>query len=120
MTDEQRHVLGTLAQRRDVERKNIQAIKQVGAKSLFLHHLRQVPIRRRNQARIRTQSSRTSEPFEFPFLKHSQQLWLQLQRNLSDLVEEYRSLVCQLKTPDPLRDRPGKGSPLVPEEFALE
>src|SRR5258708_33186347 len=100
MTDEQRHVLGTLAQRRDVERKNIQAIKQVGAKSLFLHHLRQDPIRRRNHARLRTQSSRTSEPFEFPFLKHSHQLWLHLQRNLSVLVEEYRPFVRYLKTAD--------------------
>src|SRR6266404_7232264 len=53
-------------------------------------------------------------------LKHSQQLRLQLKRDLLNLVEKNCSVVCQFKPALALRDGTGKRAFLVTEHLAFE
>ncbi len=55
------YVFRTLAQRRHLHRKHIQAVIEVCPKLLIFHHLRQVAIRRRDQPRIRWERVRTAQ-----------------------------------------------------------
>src|ERR1700678_4522864 len=120
MTQQQRDILRTLAQRRDINGKNIQAIEKIGTKFLLRHHFRKIPIRRRDQPRIRALRTRTAQPLEFSLLKHAQQFRLQFERNISDLIEKNRPMMSQFESADALRDRARKSPFLVTEEFTLQ
>jgi hypothetical protein len=47
-----------------------------------------------------------SQPLEFSFLQHTQELGLKLNRNISDLIEEYCAAVSEFEPADPLRNGP--------------
>src|SRR5437870_4277509 len=104
----------------NVNRKNIQAVKQIFAKFLLLNHLSEVAIGGCDQVGIGVNSPCASQPLEFSLLEHAQQLGLKLQRNVADLIQKYRSAIGQLKAADALRDSAGKSAFLVPEELAFE
>ena len=61
-----------------------------------------------------------SQPLEFSFLEHTQQLGLKLQRNIADLVEEYRTAVRQLEAADALCNGASERAFLVSEQLAFE
>src|SRR5438093_2380909 len=84
----------------NVNRKNIQVVKQIFAKFPLLNHLSEVAIGGCDQAGIGVNSPCASQPFEFSLLEHAQQFGLQLEWNLLDLVEEYRAAVRQLVAAD--------------------
>src|SRR5438093_4351936 len=104
----------------NVNRKNIQAVKQVFAKFPLLNHLSEVAIGGRDQAGSGVNSPRASQPLEFSRLEHTQQLGLQLDGNIPDLVEEYRAAVRQLEAADALCDSACKSAFLVSEELAFQ
>src|SRR5882672_1608596 len=104
----------------NVNRKNIQAVKQIFAKCLLLNHLPQIAISGCDQACIGSQRARASQTFELPFLEHAQQLGLKLERDVADLIQKYRSAIGQFKAADALRDSAGKSAFLVSEELAFE
>ena len=120
MTNQQRNVVATLAQRRQQDREHVQAIEKVAAKLAVGDHLRQVSIRCRHQPHIHTHRARASQAFEFLLLESSEQLRLEFERNVTDFVEEQRAAIGQLEAADSLRDRPGEGALLVTEQFAFE
>src|SRR2546425_8741899 len=60
------------------------------------------------------------KPLELPLLQHTKQFGLQLERDLSDLVEKHGAAIRQLEAPDTLRDGAGESAFLVPEELAFE
>src|ERR1700722_18018228 len=62
----------------------------------------------------------TTESLEFLFLQYAQQFCLQFQRDVADLVEEERALVCNFKASCPLRDCPGECAFFMTEQFALQ
>jgi hypothetical protein len=66
-----------------VYRENIQAKKQIGTKFRL-----QVAIGRGNQASIRSERARTSQPFELSLLQDAEQLGLQFEGNLSDFIQK--------------------------------
>ena len=94
----------TLAQRRHAHGEHVQAIVQVGAELLRLHHRIEVAIRGGNQTRVGAQRARAAETLELTLLQHAQQFRLQLQRDLADFVEKHRAAVRQLEAADALRD----------------
>ena len=61
------------------------------------------------------QGPRTAEPFEFLFLKHTQQLGLQIERNVFNFVEKDCSLVRKLEAPDASIDSASERAFLVAE-----
>src|SRR6476660_6615258 len=73
-----------------------------------------------HQAHIDLDRLATAEPFELLFLQHAQQLRLELQRNVSHLVQKQRALVRHLETARLLTDCAGESSLLVAEQFAFQ
>src|SRR5947207_7518558 len=61
-----------------------------------------------------------ADTLELPFLKDPEQRDLHLRRQFSDLVQEDRSPVRRLESPDPLLQRAGKRTLLMTEQFARD
>ena len=68
----------------------------------------QVRVRRRNDAHIRVQRFRRTDPFELAGLDHAQKFRLQIERNVRDLIHEKRAFVRQLESAGAIRFRVGK------------
>jgi hypothetical protein len=66
------------------------------------------------------QAAGTSEPLEYPVLQDSQQLRLQIERELADLVEKERGAVGELETSDLPAQRTGVRPLLAPEQLCLD
>ena len=61
-----------------------------------------------------------AEPFKLPVLQHAQKFWLQLEWQLSNLIQKQRPFVGQLDASRFLADRAGESTFLMPEQFALQ
>ena len=120
MIYQQWDVFRTFPQGWNVNRKNIQPVKQVFAKFLLLNHLSEVAIGGCDQACIGSQRARASQPFELPFLEHAQQLGLKLD-GISPISS--RNIVPrfgQLKAADALCDGACKSAFLMSEQLAFQ
>src|ERR1700733_2820319 len=117
---QQRDVLTSLAQRGHANREHVQAIEQVAAELSLGDAPRQISVGSGDQAHIYLGGPGPSEPFELLVLQNPQQLWLQLEGNFADLIQEKRTRISQFQTPDLLADSPGKCSLLVSKQFAFE
>src|ERR1035438_6297335 len=117
---QQRDIIAALAQRRDRERENVEPVIEVGAELPFLHHQREVAVGGGHQAGVGADGAGTAEALEFALLEDAQELGLQLERNLSDFVEEHGAAVCQLKAADTLGNGAGEGAFFVAEHLTLQ
>ena len=88
VANQQRNVLGTLAQRRNADRKDVQPIIQVAAKLAILDHLFEIAIRGRHQAHIHLLGASAAQPLKLAFLQSAQQLGLNLEGNVANLVQK--------------------------------
>ena len=61
----------------------------------------------------------SAQPFKLLILQNPQQLRLQLQRELSDLVQKQRALVGEFNSSDLLGHRSGESSLLITEQLAF-
>src|SRR5882724_7777032 len=95
--DQIRNVPGTLAQRRKGDWKNVEPVEQIGPEPALAHHLHQINVGRRNHANVDANRVSAAKPFELLLLEDAQQFGLQFQRQISDLVKEYRSPIGKLK-----------------------
>ena len=73
--------------------ENAEPVEQILSESTRFRFTAQIPIRCRHEPHVDSSSPFFSNPFQFSFLKHSQQLGLEFERNLSDLVQKQRSPV---------------------------
>ena len=85
---QQRHVFRALAQCRNVNRKNIQAVVEVAAKVALGDQLWQIAIGRGHHADVDALRAIAAQAFEFLLLQHAQQFRLQLQRDVADFVQK--------------------------------
>ena len=115
MLHEQWHVVRTLPQRRQSNRKNVQAVIQVFAKLALADGLHEVSVRGRNDADIDFDRIRAADALEFAFLEHAEELDLNVERNFADLIQENRPAVGQLKAAYAAADRPRKRPLFVAE-----
>ena len=113
-------VLLPLAQGRNHDLHDVQAIKQIFPKPPLRHFLAKILLRRTNQAHIDVDPVVPSDALELPFLEHPQQLHLDDRRNFPDFVEEQGPAMRQLESSAPLLHRPGKGPLLVAKELRLQ
>src|SRR5579863_10221550 len=120
VADQQGNVFFPLAQRRDSDGKHIEPVIQIGSKFLLVGHGFQIAIRCRNQAGIGTQSARAAKTLEFALLQDAQKLRLKLERDFSDLIEEDRPAMGQLKASYSLADRAREGAFFMAEKLALQ
>ena len=79
--DQQWDVVPACAQRRKRDREYIQAIKEIAAKAAFRNHMRQILIRRCDDANVYPEGSCAAEPLELLFLEGPKDLRLQFQRH---------------------------------------
>ena len=101
-------------------RKNIQPVIKVLAKTLFLDHLQQVAVRRRDDADVDVDLLDAADAADLFFLKRAQDLCLQRDIELADLIQEQRAVVRDLEQALFLGDRPGKRSFFVTEQLGFE
>src|SRR5262245_3855662 len=109
-----------MTQRRHRNRENIEAIPEIFAKGALLNLLTEIPVCCGNNAHIDLNRLRASQPLDLSFLKDSQQLGLQLKRELANFIKENRCLVGQFETANLLSQGPREGTLLMTEQFALD
>ena len=117
---EKRDVLAVIAQRRQRDRQNVEAVKQVAAETPFCDFLVQLPVGRGNDADVDPDVRRPADAFKAFLLEEAQQLGLQRRHHLRDLVEKHRAAVGALEQPALLHPRIGKRAALVPEQFTFQ
>ena len=118
--DEERDVLATLAQRRQPDRDDVQAVVEVLAEATRPHLGEQVAIARRHEAHVDDAHLRAAEPLHLALLDGAQELRLDAERQRVDVVEKERPAVGELEAAEASRRRAREGALLVAEELALE
>ena len=119
MFDELGNVLAPIAERRNRDRKDVEAIVQVATEAALTDFLGQVTVGRGDDPHVDVDRARAAQPLDLAFLEHSEQLGLELERQLPDLVEQNRPAVGQLEASDLRRVRAGERAALASEELAL-
>ena len=84
--DENGDVRSTVAQGGHLERKDVQAVEQVRAKRAFGDGRLQVSIRCGDHTNVRWDRPNAADPLELAFLQDTQERYLDLGRQLADLV----------------------------------
>src|SRR5579859_920842 len=117
MPHQQRNIFLAFAQWRNSNRKNVQAIKQIGTKPVFFHHLCKVAVSGSYQAGVCADGATAAQTLEFPLLQDAQELGLQFKRDFTDFIKKYRSPIGEFKAPDALRDGASESTFLMPKEL---
>lgn len=112
-------VLLPLAQRRNGDGKDVQAIIEVLPKSPRFHFRLQIPIGRRDDPNVDFARSFLAHSFVLPFLQHAQKFALHLQWNFTDFIQKQRAAVGRFKTSGSILDRPGERALDVAEKLAF-
>ena len=120
VADQHGQVVAALAQGRQVDREDAQAIVEVGAELPLRRRRLQVAVRGRDQPHVGLDRLVAADPLERLFLQHAQDLALRRQRHVADLVEEQRAAVALLELADPPPLGAGEGALLVAEQLALQ
>ncbi len=118
--DEQRDVLGSVAERRDHHLDPVDSVEEVLAEPPRRHLPLEVAIRGADETEVGPSLAGRPDPVEGPRVEHAEELRLDLGRHLSDLVEEERPPVRDLDEPRLLVAGPGEGPALEAEQLALE
>jgi len=120
MRDERGDVFAPRPQRRQQNRKDVQAVVQVDAEFSAPDHLCEIAVRGGDQAHIDVMGAPAAQALEFLFLQDAKQFGLQCRRNVADLIQKQRALVGQLEPANLLRDCAGERALLVAEQLAFE
>ena len=89
-------------------------------RSPLLDGLFEVAVRRSDNTGVYLDSVGPSNSVELALLQRPQQLGLEFKANFADLVEQERSSVSQLETPDLSLMRAGERTLLVAKQFTFE
>ena len=88
MLDQKRDVLTPLPQWWNGDRKNIEAVEEIRPEGALQNHLVQVLVGGGDEPNVNTDGSAASKPLVLLLLQNSQELWLQLQRELFNFIEK--------------------------------
>ncbi len=114
-----RDVVAPLAQRRQLQLDDVEPVEEVLAEAAAPHALRQVLVRRADDAHVDRLFDRRADLAGTLFLDRAQQLDLHRQRQVGDLVEEQRAAVGGLEEAVALLVGTGEGPLAVTEELGL-
>ena len=117
---EQRNVVATVTQRRQMNAHNVQAIKQIFAKLFCRHGSFERLVRGGDDAHIHFQRRVAADAFERAGLQHAQDFRLRRGRHIADFIEENRAVIALLKFTDALDGRAGERAFFVAEQFAFQ
>ena len=117
---EQDQIRASLAEGRDAQLHDRDAVEEIAPEGPFLDHRREVAVGRDDHARRDPHRPIRPEPLERALLEHAQELGLAHERKLPDLVEQDRPLTSGLERAGAGRGRAGERAALVPEQLALD
>src|SRR4051794_7223535 len=117
---EERDVFETLAQRRDLDREDIQPVVEILAHLAVDDRLLRIAIRRGDDARFDVDLLVAADAPELAFFEHAQQLDLELDRHLRDFVEEDRAALGHFEVALAAFDCVREGALLVAEDLGLD
>ena len=117
---EQAHVPRPVAQRRQLDRDDVDAVVELLAELPLDGRLPEVAVGRRDHAHVHVHEGRPADAADLTLLQRAQQLHLKPHGHLGDLVEEERAVVGDLHEARLAAHRAGEGALLVAEELGLE
>ena len=118
--DQQREVVLALAQRRQLDGEDVEAVVEILAQLAVLHGVRGIDVGRGNDADVDGLLLPSAKAAELPLLQHAQQLDLRGRRHLRNFVEKERPAVRELEASFASIGRAGERALLVAENLALE
>src|SRR6266850_2987841 len=118
--DQLRDVRATLAKRRDLDRKHVQPVEEVGPEAPRPYRFLEIAIRRRDHPHVHPGRPARPHGFELLLLENAKKLHLRLEGQLTDLVEEDRAAIGELEAADAALQGTGEGTLHMPEQLALD
>src|SRR5580658_1778916 len=91
--EEKRDILASLAQRGEVDARNIQSEKQIFAKTSATRHRFKIVVGGGDKADIQWNAAVAADAADFPLFDHAQDFCLRAQAHVADLVEKNRAAV---------------------------
>ena len=120
VSSESRNIAATFAQRRNWNRKHVQAEKKIFAEATRCNGFRKIGIRERHQARVHAQRIRAAQPLEGALFDHAQQLGLHTGRQRGDFVENDRAALRHFEAALLACDSTSKCAALVAKKFGFD
>ena len=114
-----RDVFGALAQRRQLDRDDVDSIEEVLAEPPFLDRLLEVDVGRGDQPELRLDRFAAADALDLAFLDRAKQLGLEIEPQIADFVEEQRAVRRELELAELLAVRAGERAAFVSEQRAL-
>ena len=118
--DQQRDVFAALAQRRNADRDDVQAIVEIFAKQVFGNGFVEIAVGGGNDAHVDGDFAGAADRTHGALLQHAQQLHLHGQRHLADFVEEDRAAVGDFEQAALVLVGSGERALQIAEQFAFE
>src|ERR1700751_5047543 len=115
MACQERNIFLALSERRNLNWKDVQAVKKVLAKATGGNGLLQIAVGGANDANVGVPRAIIADTLIFFLLQKAQQVALHVQRELADFVQKQRALFRGLDPTGPIFDGPGKGTAHVSE-----
>ena len=117
---QRRDVVAALAQRRDADLDDVEAIEQVAAEAAGGHLDAQVAVGRGEHLDVDAARLERADAVDLSELEDAQQLGLDAERQIADLVEQQHAAVGGLEQAGAVFHRPREGAADVAEQLALE
>ena len=109
-----------LAQRRHVDREDVEPVVEILAEGAVLGEVEQAPVGGRDQPDVDPLDLARADRLDLALLEHAEQLCLGVERQLADLVEEDRAAMRFGELAGVIGGGAGEGALLVPEERRLD
>ncbi len=113
-------IIAALAQGRDGDGEDVEAIVEVFAEAALLHKFDQVLVGGGDDADIDLDGFLATDGIDLAFLDGAQQLYLCIERQFADLIQEQRAVIGLDEFADVAVHRAGEGAFLVAKEDAFD
>ncbi|MNV50670.1 hypothetical protein D3C71_1426900 [compost metagenome] len=120
MLEQHQGIFTTFAQWWNAQRRDIQAVIQVGAKAALIGRLAQVFLGGGDDADVQRDQLIAAQAFHHPLLQQTQQFHLNIQAHTFDFIEEQRAAIGEFELADTALLRTGEGARLMTEQLALD
>src|SRR5215510_2812123 len=114
-----RNLFAPVAERRNKNPDDIQAVIEVLAEFSLLDALLEIRVGRCEHPHVHRLRTRVTDRHHLALLEEAQQFRLDIERQVSDLVEEERASRCRTNEPLLIRDRASKAATAMPEQLAV-
>jgi hypothetical protein len=115
--DEGRKIFRPFTQGRQEQRENVDAVKEVGAKFVFLDEVFEIAVSRDDNTDIDFDGLVAANALDFSFFQDAEQLGLHCKGHVADFVEEKRAALGLFEFADVAAGRAGEGTFFVAEKL---